>query len=269
MNSPYIELDASRVALAALLILVNGAISLGLRLGMGRTLLVASVRTVVQLLLVGMVLRWVFDDRPWFVVLGLLVVMTVVAGVTAVQRNQRHYPGIWTDTMISVWASSWLITSFALLVVIRDMQPWYQPQYAIPLLGMVLGNTLNGISLGLNALTESLVTRRDEVESLLALGATRWEAAGAPVRHAVRTGMIPIVNAMMVVGVVSLPGMMTGQILAQADPLQAVKYQIVIMFLVASATGLGTIAVILLSYRRLFNADHQFLYDRIDQENAQ
>ncbi|NIL95619.1 MAG: iron export ABC transporter permease subunit FetB [Planctomycetales bacterium] len=265
LNPTYIELDASRVALAALLILVNGAISLALRLGMARTLLVASARTVVQLVLVGMVLQWVFGDRPWFVVLGLLMLMTFIAGVTAVQRNQRRYPGIWTDTMISVWVSSWLITSFALLVVIRDMQPWYQPRYAIPLLGMVLGNTLNGISLGMNALTEALVTRRDEVESLLALGASRWEAAAAAVRHAVRTGMVPIVNAMMVVGVVSLPGMMTGQILAQAEPLQAVKYQIVIMFLVASATGLGTVGVILLGYRRLFNADHQFLYDQISE----
>jgi putative ABC transport system permease protein len=74
----------------------------------------------------------------------------------------------------------------------------------------------------------------------------------------VRTGMIPILNSMMVVGIVSLPGMMTGQLLAGVDPIQAVRYQVVIMFFIASATGLGTVGVVLLAYRRLFNARHQF-----------
>lgn len=171
MEETYIVLGPGRVALASLLILINGAVSLALRLGMERTLLVASIRTVGQLLLIGIVLEWVFHDKPWYVVAALLVVMTLVAGITAVQRNSRRYAGIWLDTLFSVWASSWIITAFAMFVVIRDMQPWYQPQYVIPLLGMVLGNTLTGISLGLNALTESLVTRRDHVEGLLALGA--------------------------------------------------------------------------------------------------
>ncbi len=100
---------------------------------------------------------------------------------------------------------------------------------------------------------------RQQVEALLTLGATRWEAARPLVQQAVRTGLIPTINAMMVVGVVSLPGMMTGQILAGASPVEAVKYQIVIMFLIASATALGTVSVVLLSYRRLFNEHHQFL----------
>jgi putative ABC transport system permease protein len=131
---------------------------------------------------------------------------------------------------------------------------------------MVLGNTLNGITVGINTFTESLATRREQVESLLALGASRWEAAQAPVQHAVRTGMIPIINSMMVVGIVSLPGMMTGQLIAGMDPIQAVKYQVVIMFLIASATALGTVAVVLLSFLRLFNADHQFLHARITMD---
>ncbi|MCP3974707.1 MAG: ABC transporter permease, partial [bacterium] len=143
-----------------------------------------------------------------------------------------------------------------------------QPQYAIPLLGMVLGNTLNGISVGLNAFTEALVTRRDKVESLLALGATRWEAALGPIQHAVRTGMIPIVNSMMIVGVVSLPGMMTGQLVTGVAPIQAVKYQIVIMFLIASATALGTVAAVVLSFVQLFNSEHQFLATRISNPRS-
>ena len=227
---------------------------------MEKSLLIASLRTVVQLLLVGIVLEWVFRLERWYVVMGLACLMTLIAGVTAASRSQRRYPGIWLNAIISVWASAWIVTAFALFAVLQGMEKWYQPQYAIPLLGMVLGNALNGISVGLNALTEALVTRRDQVESLLALGATRWEAARAPIQHAVRTGMIPIINSMMVVGIVSLPGMMTGQLVSGMPPVQAVKYQIVIMFLIASATALGTVGAVLLSFLRLFTTDHQFRY---------
>jgi putative ABC transport system permease protein len=108
-----------------------------------------------------------------------------------------------------------------------------------------------------------LAERRAEVEMELSHGATRWEAARTPLRDAVRRGMIPIINAMMVVGLVSLPGMMTGQILAGADPLEAVKYQVVIMFMIAGATSMGCIGMALLVYRRLFNEKHQLRADLI------
>jgi putative ABC transport system permease protein len=151
------------------------------------------------------------------------------------------------------------------LTALVPVKPWYSPQFAIPLLGMILGNTLNGISLGLDRLGGELASRRLHVESLLALGATRWEAARQPIQKAIRTGMIPIINAMMVVGIVSLPGMMTGQLLAGVSPIQAVRYQIVILFLIASGTALGTVSVVLLSYRWLFNDQHQFLSARLSE----
>lgn len=262
MDPAYIQLSAVEVGLAALLILINGAISIVLRLGLERLLFMAAVRTVVQLLLIGLVLQWIFDLRRWYVVVALMAVMTITASVVAVRRTERRYPGIWLDGLVSVWASSWLITAVALGAIVR-VQPWYLPQYSIPLLGMVLGNTLSGISLGMTTLGEELTNRRDQVEALLAMGATRWEAARSAVQKAMRTGMIPIINSMLVVGIVSLPGMMTGQLLSGVDPLNAVNYQIVIMFLIASATALGTFSAVLLSYRRLFNARHQFLYAKI------
>jgi putative ABC transport system permease protein len=261
MADSYVELTYGQVALAAALVLLNGGISLALRLGLERSLVIASVRTIVQLLLVGLVLQWVFHVERWYLVIALVAVMTAVAAVTAAQRCQRRYPGIWLDTLISIWTSSWLVTAFALFVVVRKMDTWYEPQYAIPLMGMILGNTLNGVSLGLVSFTESMVARRGEVETLLALGATRHEAALAPMRHAIRTGMTPIINAMMVVGLVSLPGMMTGQLLAGVPPVQAVKYQIVIMFLIAAATSLSTVLAVLFAFRRLFTRDHQFRHE--------
>ncbi len=259
----YITLTYWQVALAALLIIVNGVISLTLRLGMERTLLLASVRTVLQLLLIGLVLEWVFRVERWYIVVAILALMTLIAGVTAAQRNRRRFPGIWFNTIVSVWAASWLVAAYGLLVVIQGTTTWYEPQYAIPLMGMILGNALNGTSIGLNSFTETLVAQREQVESALALGATRWEAARLPLQQAVRTGMIPIINAMMVVGIVSLPGMMTGQLLSGTSPLEAVKYQIVIMFLIASATALCTVSVVVLSFFRLFNKQHQFLFRRI------
>jgi putative ABC transport system permease protein len=258
MKTPYLELSYTQVGLAALLILVNGGLSLLLRLGLERRLLIAAGCTVGQLLLIGLVLQWVFRVDRWYVVLALMGVMTVVAGVTATGRTHVRYPGVWVRGVASVWGASWLTAALALGLIVR-VRPWYTPQYAIPLLGMILGNTLNGVSLGLDRLGGELTGRRHHVEALLALGATRWEAARPLVQQAVKTGLIPTINAMMVVGVVSLPGMMTGQILAGASPVEAVKYQIVIMFLIASATALGTVGVVLLSYRRLFNEHHQFL----------
>jgi putative ABC transport system permease protein len=241
---------------------INGAISALLGLRLGKRLLLAAVCTVVQLLLVGLVLQWVFRLDLWYVVVGLMSVMTVIGGIVSTRRVHFRFPGIWLSSLISVWASSWIIAAVALAVIV-PVRPWYSPQYAIPLLGMILGNTLNGISLGLDRLGGELSAQRGRVETLLALGATRWEAARQPVQQAIRTGMIPLINSMMVVGIVSLPGMMTGQLLAGVDPLQAVKYQIVIMFLIASGTALGTLGVVLLSYLRLFDTDHQFLYQRI------
>jgi putative ABC transport system permease protein len=258
MKPPYLELSLLQVGLASLLILVNGGISALLGLGLSRRLLLAAVCAVVQLLLIGLVLEWVFRLNRWYLVLGLMLLMTVVAGVSAIRRTHVRYPGIWVSSVVSVWASCWLIGAIAVFALV-PARPWYSPQFAIPLLGMILGNTLNGVSLGLDRLGGELGSHRLQVESLLALGATRWEAARQPIQQAVRTGMVPIINAMMVVGIVSLPGMMTGQMLAGVSPIQAVRYQIVILFLIASGTALGTVSVVLLSYRRLFNEQHQFL----------
>lgn len=262
----YVDLSYLHVGLATVLILVNGLISVALGLKLGRSLLLASVRTIAQLLLIGLVLDSVFDMKSWYAVASLLLLMTIIAGVAAVGRTERRYAGIHVDSIVAVWASSWIVSAYALLAVMQEVRPWYQPQYAIPLTGMILGNSLNGISLGLNRLGEQLTAQRDRVEALLTLGATRWEAARACVGLAVQTGMTPIINSMMVVGIVNLPGMMTGQLLSGVSPMQAVRYQIVIMFLIAAATGLGTVSVVLLAYRRLFNADHQFSHELISRK---
>jgi putative ABC transport system permease protein len=262
MSDGYLALSYWQVGLAALLVLVNGGISLLLRLGLGRQMIVAAVRMTIQLLLIGVILHWVFVFEGWYVVVTLAVVMTLIAGISAIERTQHRYRGVLLSSIVSVWASSWLIAGFALFAVLH-VQPWYRPQFAIPLLGMVLGNTLSGVSLALDRFGNELDARRDGVEMLLSLGASSWEAGHSLVREAVRTGMLPTLNAMAVMGIVSLPGMMTGQLIAGTDPVEAVKYQIVIMFLIASGTALGTVSVVLLSYWRLFDNYHRLRFDRL------
>jgi len=260
MNGQDLSLSAWQVGIAAALILVNGALSVGLGLGLERRLAWAAVRTVAQLLAVGFVLEWVFAHAYWPVVLGIVAVMTLIAGHATGSRDS----GLRWDGTLSVFGSTWLIGVIGLMVVLQA-RPWYEPQYAIPIMGMILGNTLTGVGLALERMTGELTATRDQVETILALGGTRWEAARDAARAAVRAGMTPIINQMTVVGVVSLPGMMTGQVLAGQSPLEAVRYQIVIMFLLAASSGLGTVAAVLLAYRRLFSREHQLLSARITQ----
>lgn len=259
-----IPIDALHLALSAVLVLVAGVVSVVLRLGIERRLFVASVRTVAQLLLIGYVLGWVFAVRDPFLVLALLMVMIAAASRAAVQRSTRRYRGVHTVAFVTLTFTG-LATTFGATRVILEVTPWWRPQYLVPLLGMVLGNGLTGISLCLDDVLASFDERRAQVETELALGASRWEAARDPLRNAIRRGLIPIINAMTVVGIVSLPGMMTGQILGGADPLLAVRYQIVIMFMIAGATAIGCMLLGLATYRRLFNARHQLRTERIEK----
>ena len=256
MPDGAIAIDGWHLAASAAFVVLAGAVSLGLRLGLEAKLAVASARTVGQLLLVGYVLGWVFALEEPFVVLALLTLMIAAAARAAVQRSARKVRGAGLMAF-SMLAVTGLATTLGTTEVVIGVEPWWRPQYVVPLLGMVLGNGLTGMSLCLDELLQSLDEQRARVETELAFGATRWEAARGPLREAVRRGMIPILNSMMVVGVVSLPGMMTGQILEGADPLMAVRYQIVIMFMLAGATSFGCMLLGLLLYRRLFNAHHQ------------
>ena len=154
---------------------------------------------------------------------------------------------------------------FSLLTQLHP-EPWYHPRYALPLLGMILGNTMTGVSLGLDVLTNGLMRERAAVEACLALGGTRYQALLPVLRDALRSGFMPTINGMAAIGLVSLPGMMTGQILAGVEPVDAVKYQLLIMFLIAGGTGLGTLAAVMGGGRLLTDHRHRLRLDRIAAE---
>ncbi len=250
------------LVLAGALVLANGAASVWLGLGLGRRLVVAAVRTVVQLLVLGLVLHWVFEtDGPVFVVL-ILLAMSVLAGFEAVRRTTRRVRGLLPGSMAVMTLSSILVLLYGLRAVV-GVEPWWAPRYAIPILGMILGNALNGVSLGLETVLEGFDRERRKIEVLLAHGATRSEASRDVVRRAVRTGTIPIVNSMAAAGLVSIPGMMTGQILSGEPPLSAARYQIFILFCIASAVALGTVGVVLVAARLVFDERERLRPERI------
>lgn len=230
--------------------------------GLGRRLTWAAIRMTVQLLLVGMILEWPFALREPLPIVAIALVMAAVAGFTAVGRSGRRFHLDWLGGLVSVMGGAFVVTGVAVIWIV-DVDPWYEPQYLIPMLGMVLGNALDGVSLGFDRFAALLVERRDAIEADLALGATRWEAVHVEVREAIRTGMIPITNSMLVMGVVSPPGMMTGQILAGAAPADAVMYQIVIVFMIAAAVALSTLMIVLFSYRVLLSPAHRLRAERL------
>lgn len=247
-----------QLALATLFVVFIGVLSIRLSLGITKDLAIATVRTYVQLLALGFVLRWVLGvDSAWLVV-GIMLLMVVFASARIVRRSSDVPRRLFGSAFVSMALTGFIVT-FAVTGVIVRVEPWYLPQYVIPLAGMVIGNSMTGIALALERVYADLDSRAEEILALTALGATPWEAAHGSVRIALRAGLIPTINAMSAAGLVFIPGMMAGQILAGADPVAATGYQIVVMLMVAAATALGSVIALLLTYRRRFTADGTFL----------
>lgn len=259
-----VTLSPLDLSLAALLVLALAALSHALRLRLARRILVAAVRTTVQLLLIGLVLKVLFSHVHLGWVSLMALIMLAIAGREVMARQHRRFSGGWGYALgtFSMFLSSFAVTILALTVIVGP-EPWYRPQYAIPLLGMLLGNTMTSVALSLDRLTEGAWQQRTAIEARLTLGHD-WSQAIAHVRReSIRTGVIPIINAMAAAGVVSLPGMMTGQILAGAPPMEAVRYQVLIMFLVSSGSGFGAVGAVWLGSRRLFDKRQRLRLDRL------
>lgn len=259
--------DISNLTLlmAASLILINGLLSVLLQLAMGWQLIFTTVRMIVQLILVGWVLTELFRlVSPSLTVLAAIV-MLLFAAYEVRARQKKRFSGGWGYSMGlgSMLVSAFVMTTIALTVFL-NAEPWYHPRYALPLLGMILGNTMTGVTLGLSTLTSNAHKEYAGIEAQLALGASMRQAMRPVMREALRTGMIPIVNAMAATGVVSLPGMMTGQILAGVEPSVAVRYQILIMFLIAGATGMGVLLAVLAGVYRLTDQRQRLRLDRLN-----
>ncbi|MDP2401485.1 MAG: iron export ABC transporter permease subunit FetB [Actinomycetota bacterium] len=247
-----------QLVLATGFVVLVGILSLKLSLGVERELAVATARTYLQLGALGFILRWVFGvDSPWLV-LAILVFMMAAAAQTVVKRAPDAPRGVLGSSMVAMLLTGFTVT-FAVTGLIVQVEPWYRAQYVIPIAGMVLGNSMTGIAIALERTFADMDSRAGEILTLTSLGATPWEAAGDVVRTAIRAGLIPTINSMAAAGVVFIPGMMTGQILAGADPIAATGYQIVVMLMVSAATAIGSVMAVMLSFRRRFTPEGVYL----------
>ena len=259
-----IPLGAGDLAVAGAAVVALAIANWRARLGVSRQLLWLAGRATAQLLILGLVLRFVFGSGEPVMVALMALAMLAVAAREVKSRQARPLAGRWGYFVgaAAMFLSSFLCAALALTVILGP-EPWWAPRFSIPLLGMLLGNTMNGVSLSTERLTESVVRSREVIEQRLALGQSREEAVSGIVRESARAGLIPIFNAMAAAGVVSLPGMMTGQILAGAPVGEAVRYQILIILLIAAGTGFGVLAAVRLVSRRLFDDRHRLRLDRL------
>ncbi len=253
-----VDIGFGRLLVSLVFVLGAGVASVLYRLRLERDLLMGTIRTFLQLFLMGYALALIFNLRRPLWVLLLFAAMIVFAAWTIRGRVKERAVPFFRPTLAAMMAS-YLVVTIVVTDVVVGVDPWWHPRYFIPIGGMVIGNSMTAIALTLERLFSDLRSRRDEVEMMLALGADHREASADIFRNALKAGMIPSINAMMGVGLVFIPGMMTGQILAGADPLGAIRYQIVVMLMLVGSTALGSLFVAHLVRKRCFGEAQNLL----------
>jgi putative ABC transport system permease protein len=218
--------------------------------GLAQRLVIGAVRAVGQLVFVGYVLVYIFALDRWYLVVATLLIMLLVATQAAVNRPPGSRRRLLMITGVAMLVASGFTLLYISTLVIR-VAPWYNPQYLIPLFGMIVGSAMTAAAIAAERLHSEVTARQAEIEAYLALGAHYHQASQHAVRRALLASLMPTVNGLMVVGIVTLPGMMTGQMLAGASPLIAIRYQIVVAFMQAAAVAMTT-AIVTLWYRRTF-----------------
>jgi putative ABC transport system permease protein len=255
----YAQINGAGLAIAAAFIAIAVIVSILQRLGMVAEYLVAAARAMVQLLAAGYILKYVFEIEKWYFMILMLAVMLAIAAWTGYGRlKKQKFPGA-LRILIASMGLGLVLTIVPILWFILKADPWYRGQYIVPISSMIMANTLTGVTLTMNRLVSELREKRAGIEAALALGATARQAISPVFRESVRTAMIPTINSMMVVGLVHFPGMMTGQMVAGASPVEAAKYQIMINYSLACSVALGCVFAAFFTYRRFFTRSHRLV----------
>lgn len=260
-----IELSASDMALAALSLLIASGLSVALSLNVHRALFVAALRMIAQLVVVGLALRYVFALSSPVVTL-LVAGLMILAAIWEVASRQRFHLRGWYHFGLGglpVTIATVLVSALALSTALREAE-WLDAQHTIPLVGIILGTVMNSTSLALNTMLTSVQRERRAIEARLSLGADGKLALREVRISAAHNGLIPVVNQMAGAGIITLPGIMTGQILAGMDPLDAAKYQILLMLLLAGAGALGVIGAIELCLATIMDKRDRLRLDRLE-----
>ncbi|WP_414541492.1 ABC transporter permease [Nostoc sp. CCY0012] len=253
-----IRLDLVDLGLAVGLMAIAIGLSAWEKLGLELNLAIVTGRTILQLLVLGYVLDFIFAlDNPWAVLAILAIILTITAIVARNRISQKIpsvLPLVWGAILIST-ALTVLYTNF--LIIQPDR--WYEPRYIIPLAGIILGNAMNAAAISGERLVSTINAQPLEIETHLSLGATPQQAVSQYRKEAIRAAFLPTLNQMMLIGMVAIPGITTGQLLAGIRPLDAISYEILIIFMVAIANLLTTILVTKGLMRQFFNFADQLV----------
>ncbi|MBC5738343.1 MULTISPECIES: ABC transporter permease [Oscillospiraceae] len=251
-NSSVMDLPILNLAIAYVFVLLLLLIFKARGIRRERQILIAATRMTIQLTVMGYILMFVFENPSWWLTLLMLAVMLSFAMYNAVKRVKVEMSKELKRLVCLSMAAGYTVTAAVFLFVVLRINPWFDPQYCIPISGMIVGNSMTGIALGANKLCSGMRERRELVENSLMLGATPAAAARGVVNDAFDSAILPTMNNMLTMGIVSLPGMMTGQILSGTFPLTAIKYQIGIMLAILGCTALTVVIFVTLGYKTFF-----------------
>lgn len=261
---PSTHLTYANVGLAFSFILFDAFVSFFFRLGIGSSLVTAAVRCVLQLAVVATLLQKVFEaNNPWAVA-GIAFLLNLMGTFeTVVNKSKRRYHNMFVSVLLGMLGStipvSIIGTRFAMSV-----QPFWAPEKYIPIVGMLCGSTVSGIVVAVTYVLKEIHDNRDKVEMYLSFGASRFEACKPIATEALRLALTPTINQMSVIGIIAIPGMMTGAILGGSSVEQAAKLQMVIMFMISSSTALASIVTTILALAMVVDGEHRVRSDRVD-----
>ncbi|KAI0311268.1 UPF0014-domain-containing protein [Amylostereum chailletii] len=258
------HLEWSNVGLGLCFVLFDAALSSSLGLGVGRSLLTAAARCIIQLTLVASILERVFKTDHFAAVTGIAVLLNLMGTFETVvnkspRRYQHMFPAVLLGMMCSTIPTSILGVRFAM-----GIRPFWKPEQYIPIVGMLCGSTISNIAVSVAYVLKELDENRDKIETYLAFGATRFEACKPVAKGALRLALTPTINQMSVLGIIAIPGMMTGAILGGSSVQQAARLQMVIMFMIAASSALASIITTVLALLICVDEQHRIRSERID-----
>jgi len=260
-----IDIEWWRISTLSLILLCVIGASTVLSLEISTRLCIAAARCLIQLTVLGTILVPIIDSNSALIVLGYVCFMIVIAGLEASSRPAYIYPRLFLVCFLSIAVTVSVIGTFVFTLVIKT---GLDARYVIPILGMLMGNSLSGISVGVSSILRDITDKLDAIEALLALGATRWEAALDPIKNSVVLALTPVLNTMSVVGLVVIPGMMTGQIIGGTSPSVAARYQIVIMYSISGGICCSTILSVVGTVLCITDNMHRFRTERLVKRNG-
>lgn len=242
------------LALTLIFVVIPLILSKTLKLGLEKDTIIATVRSIVQLLIVGYILKFVFDSESLLYIF-LMVVLMIVAATQNARKKGKQIKGIsWKIVVTLVLVE---VLTQGILLGFKIVPP--TAQYIISISGMVIGNSMVLSILFLNRFTAEVEAHQDKAELILSLGGTPKQAIHHQLINSIKASMIPTIESQKTMGLVQLPGMMSGQIIAGADPVQAVQFQLLVLFLLLTTAAVSSVFLGFLSYPSLFNNRMQFL----------